>query len=77
MWKRQYISKDGETTLIRIMLLNLPLYLMSILPLPRNFRLRLDQTREISFGEVDRWSVNCTQLSDQRYAWIKGTRDSV
>ena len=43
MWKRQHISKGGRITLIESTLLNLPLYLMPILPLPRKVRLRLDQ----------------------------------
>lgn len=42
LWKRQYISNGGRVTLIKSTLSNLPLYLMSILPLPRNVCLRLD-----------------------------------
>ena len=42
LWKRQYISKGRRITLIRSTLLSLPIYLMSILPLPRKVRLRFD-----------------------------------
>ena len=38
MWKRQYISKGGRTTLIRSTLLNLPIYFMSLLCLPSSVR---------------------------------------
>ena len=43
LWKRQYISKGGRITLIKSTLSSLPLYLMSILSLPRMVKLRLDQ----------------------------------
>ena len=40
--KRQYISKDGRITLIKSTLSSLPLYLISILPLPRMVKVKLD-----------------------------------
>ena len=43
MWKRQYISKGGRTTLIRSPLLNLPIYFMSLLCLSSLARQRLEQ----------------------------------
>ena len=43
LWKRQYISKGGRITLMKSTLSRLPLYLMSIFPLPRMVKLRLDQ----------------------------------
>ena len=42
-WKRQYISKDGRITLIKSMLSSMPLYFLSLLPLPRKVKLRLDK----------------------------------
>ena len=52
LWKRQYISKGGRITLIKSTLSSLPLCLMSILPLPRMVRLRLDQVqRNFLWGE--------------------------
>ena len=38
MWKRQYISKGGRTTLIRSTSSNLPIYFMSLLCLPSSVR---------------------------------------
>ena len=43
MWKRQYLSKGGRTTLIRSTLSNLPIYLMSLLCLPSVVRRRLEK----------------------------------
>ena len=43
MWKKQNISKGGRVTLINSMLASLPLYLMSILHLPRKVKLKLEQ----------------------------------
>ena len=42
MWKRQYISKGGRTTLICSTLSNLLIYFMSIFQLPRVVRMRLE-----------------------------------
>ena len=44
-WKRQYISKGGRITLIKSTLSRMPLYLMSLLPLPRKVKLRLDKVQ--------------------------------
>ena len=43
IWKRQYISKGGRTTLIRSTLSNLPIYFMSLLRMPISVRQRLEQ----------------------------------
>ena len=42
MWKHQHIFKGARITLIRSMLSSLPIYLMSILHLPKVIRLRLE-----------------------------------
>ena len=68
MWKRQYISKGGRITLIKSMLSNLPIYLMSILQLPRGVRIRLEQIqRDFLWGggtlvlrpHLVRWATVC------------------
>ena len=41
-WKRQYIY-EGRITLIKIMLSSMLLYFMSLLPLPRKVKLRLEK----------------------------------
>ena len=43
IWKRQYLSKGGRVTLIRSMLSNLPIYLMSLLCLPSSVRWRIEK----------------------------------
>ena len=43
MWKRQHISKGGRLTLIRSTLSNLPIYLMSLLRMPRGVSSRLEK----------------------------------
>ena len=43
LWKRHYILKGGRIMLIKSTLSSLPLYLMSILTLPRMVKLRPDQ----------------------------------
>ena len=42
MWKRQYISKGGRTTLIQSTLSNLPIYFMSLLRMPSSIKQRLE-----------------------------------
>ena len=43
IWKRQYLSNRGRTTLIHNTLSNLPIYFMSLLRLPSSIRRRLEQ----------------------------------
>ena len=68
MWKRQYISKGGRTTLICSTLSNLPIYFMSIFQLPRAVRMRVEQIqRDFLWGggaleqkpHLVRWSIVC------------------
>ncbi|RVW54301.1 Transposon TX1 uncharacterized 149 kDa protein [Vitis vinifera] len=68
MWKRQYLSKGGRTTLIRSTLSNLPIYLMSLWCLPSVVRRRLEKIqRDFLWGggnlerkpHLVRWEVVC------------------
>ena len=43
MWKKQFISKGGRITLIRSTLSSIPIYLMSLLRMPRVVSLRLEK----------------------------------
>ncbi|RVW36082.1 hypothetical protein CK203_079668 [Vitis vinifera] len=43
LWKRQFISKGGRIILIQSTLVSMPIYLMSLLPMPRVVRLRLEK----------------------------------
>ena len=42
-WKRQYISKGGRLTLIRSTLSNMPIYLLSLLRMPKSVKNRLEK----------------------------------
>ena len=42
MWKRIYISKGGRIILIRSTLPSLPIYFMSLFPIPRSIRMRFE-----------------------------------
>ena len=42
MWKRIYISKGGKMILIRSTLASLPIYFMSLFPIPRSVRMRFE-----------------------------------
>ena len=59
LWKRLYISKGGRLTLIRSMLSHMPIYLLSLLHIPRVVRLRLEKIQKgfslgrRGFGEED------------------------
>ncbi|KAJ9675647.1 hypothetical protein PVL29_024530 [Vitis rotundifolia] len=68
LWKRQYLSKGGRATLIRSMLSNLPIYLMSLLCLPSSVRRRLEKIqRDFLWGggnlerkpHLVRWELVC------------------
>ena len=68
MWKRQYLSKGGRATLIRSMLSNLPIYLMSLLCLPSSVRWRIEKIqRDFLWGggnlerkpHLVRWELVC------------------
>ena len=43
LWKRQFISKGGRITLMQSTLVSMPIYLMSLLHMPRVVKLRLEQ----------------------------------
>ena len=43
MWKRQFISRGGRITLIRSTLSSMPIYLMSLLRIPKVVSLRLEK----------------------------------
>ena len=43
LWKRQFISKGGRTTLIRSTLSSMPIYFMCLLRLPRIVKTRLER----------------------------------
>ena len=68
MWKRQYLSKRGRTTIIRSTLSNLPIYFMSLLCLSSLVRWRLEQIQRDFLWEggnlerkphLVRWELVC------------------
>ena len=42
-WKRLYLSKGGKITLIKSTLFSLPMYFLSLLPLPRKVANRMEK----------------------------------
>ena len=69
LWKRQFISKGGRIILIRSTLASMPTYLMSLLRMPREVKLRLEKIqRDFLWGggalekrpHFVKWAVVCT-----------------
>ena len=69
LWNRQFISKGGRITLIRITLASMPIYLMSLLRMPRVVKLRLEKIqRDFLWGggalekrpHLVKWAVVCS-----------------
>ncbi|KAJ9707979.1 hypothetical protein PVL29_000172 [Vitis rotundifolia] len=69
-WKRQYISKGGRITLIKSTLASIPLYLLSIVRIPKAIAKRLEKLQRdflwggaISEGKAHliSWEVVCSQ----------------
>ena len=51
LWKRQFICKGGRITLIQSTLVSMPIYLMSLMHMPRVAKLRLEQNpKGLSLG---------------------------
>ena len=68
LWKRLYISKGGRITLIRSTLSNMPIYLMSLLCMPKSVIKRLEKIkRDFLWGggnlerklHLVKWKVIC------------------
>ena len=71
LWKRQYLSKGGRLTLIKSTLSSLPIYLMSLLVIPRKVCARLEKIqRDFLWGggalekkpHLVNWSAVCTNM---------------
>ncbi|RVW15964.1 putative ribonuclease H protein [Vitis vinifera] len=71
-WKRQFISKGGRMTLIRSTLSSMPIYLMSLLRIPRAVSLRLEKIqRDFLWGggalkkkpHLVKWDTVCLDKS--------------
>ena len=60
-WKKQYLSKGGQLTFIKITLSNLPIYFMSLFVIPRKVTLRLEKFKGSFCGEIWR--------RERRFTW--------
>ncbi|RVW16377.1 hypothetical protein CK203_067823 [Vitis vinifera] len=54
-WKRQYISKRGRITLIKSTLASIPIYLLSLIRIPKVVAKGLKKSKEISCGGEEVW----------------------
>jgi hypothetical protein len=70
-WKRMYLSKDGQPTLLKSTLSNLPTYLLSLFPIPMRVANRLDKIQKAFLGggfgdeakfHLVKWNRICTHL---------------
>ena len=59
-WKRLYLSKWGELTLIKSTLSNLSTYLLSLFTIPADIAYRINNFNEIFFGVVWEMILNVT-----------------
>ena len=55
LWKGQFISKGGRITLIRSTLASMPTYLMSLLRMPREVKLRLEKIQRDFLWGGEHW----------------------